>query len=402
MEHCDIAIIGAGLVGLASALALRKAHPQARIAVIEKEDRVAAHQSGRNSGVIHSGVYYQPGSEKAKNCIRGYQLLLDFCDSYGVDYLLCGKLIVAKDTSEEKTLLEIFERGRKNGLTELRLLNQEQAREIEPNVLCHKAIHVPQAGIISFGALAVKIAEVLREEGVEFLFGHRIKKIREEGEKVIVCSDKQEFSAGYLVNCGGLYADTLCRMSGLDPGFRIVPFRGEFYRILPPADKQVNGLIYPVPDLRYPFLGIHLTSVIDGGLEAGPNAVLAWRREGYTFTDFHGREFLQALGYRGFWRLATAHWKKGIEEIGRSLNSKAFHREVARIVPSIQHSDLKFARTGVRAQAVDPKGQMIYDYLLRHSRRITHVCNAPSPAATSCLAIGEFIREIVSDRLSYS
>lgn len=391
----DVAIAGGGIVGLASAWQLLQRRPDWRVLVLEKEDRVAAHQSSRNSGVIHSGVYYRPGSLRALNCRRGYGLLLDFCQQHGLPYEICGKIIVAATPEERPALDVLLERGTANGLTGLRLLGPEETREIEPHVRAVAALHVPQAGITDYGRVAQKLAELIAQAGGVIRTGTRVRRLHATPEGVRIEADTWEGMAQRVVTCAGLYSDHLALRSGPSLDVRILPFRGEYYELKPEREHLVRHLIYPVPNPNLPFLGVHFTRMISGRIEAGPNAVLAFRREGYHRWDIHLGELAETLAYQGFRRLARRYWRDGWAEMQRSFSKKHFVRALQRLVPELQPDDVVPARSGVRAMACTPEGQLHDDFLFVETPRILHVCNAPSPAATASLAIGETVAERV-------
>ncbi|MEM1323853.1 MAG: L-2-hydroxyglutarate oxidase [Bacteroidota bacterium] len=391
----DFTIVGAGIVGLASGLHLQRRFPKAKIAVIEKEAAVANHQTGNNSGVIHSGVYYKPGSLKAKNCKRGYDLMLDFLREHKLPYELCGKVIVATEESELPALERIYERGIENGLKGLSLLNRDGIKEIEPYVEGIRAIHVPQSGITSYKQVARKYKELLADKGVSFFFNHRVTEIVPSLNSVTVKTQKQSFETGMVFNCGGLFSDKLARLTLDTLDYQIVPFRGEYYNLKPSAYHYVKGLIYPVPDPNFPFLGVHFTKTISGGVESGPNAVFAFSREGYRKRDVNLGELLESLTYSGFRSLAVKHWRKGSMEMYRSLSKKAYVRSLQKLVPAITSDDVIKGGAGVRAQALKKDGSMVDDFLILKSKQVINVCNAPSPAATASLAIGEHIVSLV-------
>lgn len=395
----DIAIIGGGIVGLASAFKILERHQGIKLVVLEKETNVATHQSDRNSGVIHSGIYYKPGSAKAINCVKGARMLVEFCNEQKIPYESCGKVIVAVDETEIPVLDGIYQRGLQNGLDGIKIINAAEVKSIEPHCAAIKGIWVPQAGIIDYRAVANRLKELIIEKGGEVITGFKVEKIKESSDGIMIASDQQEIKSKMAIGCAGLYSDHLARMAGLEPPHQIVPFRGEFYSLVPDAEKLVKGLIYPVPDINFPFLGVHLTKRISGGIEAGPNAVLAFRREGYKHMDIHAGELFEALRYKGFQRLALKHWRKGLDEMARSFSARAFVKSLQRLVPELRLEDIRRSRTGVRAQALDREGNMIDDYVILHQERMIHVCNAPSPAATSCLSIGEFIADMAEEKI---
>ena len=390
----DITIIGGGIVGLATAWKIIEAHPDIKLAVLEKESAVATHQTDRNSGVIHSGIYYKPGSAKAVNCVKGYGMLLDFCKTHDIPFELCGKIIITQKEEQLPVLESIFQRGVQNGLTGIRMIDAREAKEIEPYCQAIKGILVPQAGIIDYRVVAEKLAELIRQQGGEIITGFKVDSITESKDNITISTDHRAVVSKIAIGCAGLYADHLAKMAGLTPPHKIVPFRGEFYALRPEATRLVRGLIYPVPDVNFPFLGVHLTKRIGGGIEAGPNAVLAFRREGYKHLDVHAGELAEALGYSGFQKLAMKHWRKGMDEMHRSFSKRAFLKSLQVLVPSLRMDDISRSRSGVRAQALDKNGNLVDDYVILQQERMIHLCNAPSPAATSCLSIGEFVAGI--------
>ena len=395
----DITIIGGGIVGLATAYQVQQAHPGIRLAVLEKEQAVATHQTDRNSGVIHSGIYYKPGGAKAVNCVRGYRMLLDFCMANEIPYDLCGKVIVAARDEQIPVLQGIYERGVANGLEGIKMIDAEEVKAIEPYCHAVKGIWVPQTGIIDYRAVSLMLADLIRSKGGEIITGFKVDAIKEEKDHIHISSQNRTVKSQWAIACAGLYADHLARLAGLIPPHKIVPFRGEFYALRPEAIHLVKGLIYPVPDINFPFLGVHLTKRIDGGVEAGPNAVLAFRREGYKHLDIHAGELSEALLYRGFQKLAAKNWRKGMEEMHRSFSKRAFLKSLQVLVPSLKMEDISRSRSGVRAQALDHDGNMVDDYVILQQDRMVHLCNAPSPAATSCLSIGEYVAGVAGERM---
>ncbi|MBK8922222.1 MAG: L-2-hydroxyglutarate oxidase [Saprospirales bacterium] len=393
MKTYDILIVGGGIVGLAAAYQLLQRRPGLRLAVLEKEKEVAAHQSSRNSGVIHSGIYYRPGSLRALNCRRGYTLLLQFCAKEGLPFEVCGKIIVAATAAERGQLDAIHQRGLANGLQGLRLLAPEEARAIEPHVRAEAALWVPQAGITDYGLIARRYAERVLAAGGEVLTGVKVDQIRPGSTEVVLSGAGWEGSARQVVTCCGLYSDRITRLTGERPGVQILPFRGEYYELKPERAHLVRNLIYPVPNPNFPFLGVHFTRMIHGGIEAGPNAVLAFRREGYSRWDIQPAELFETLRFRGFQRLAARYWRDGWAEMRRSFFKSQFVRALQHLVPEITAGDLVPARSGVRAMACTPEGQLHDDFLILEKGRILNVCNAPSPAATASLAIGEAVAE---------
>jgi (S)-2-hydroxyglutarate dehydrogenase len=379
-------VIGGGIVGLATAYELLRDRPHAKVMVLEKEDHLAGHQTGHNSGVIHAGVYYAPGSLKATLCKAGAQSMVDFCQKHGIDYAITGKLIVATDESERPRLNALFERASANGLP-VRLLGPEQAREYEPNVACVAAIYSPTTGIVDYGQVSRTLGELVVAAGGEIKLNTRVTGIKDG----VVETSAGAIQTEQLINCAGLYADRIARMAGLRPPARIIPFRGEYYELRPERRGLVNGLIYPVPDPQFPFLGVHLTRMIDGSVHAGPNAVLALAREGYSWGRVRPRDVYDSAVYSGLWRLARHNLAYGLGEVRRSLSRKRFAQSVARLMPAITEADIVRAGAGVRAQAIRPDGKLVDDFLFVRAPGQVHVLNAPSPAATSSLEIAKHI-----------
>lgn len=391
----DITIIGAGIVGLSVAYHLKMERPNLSIAIVDKEKEVAFHQTGRNSGVIHSGIYYKPGSSKAINCSKGYGLMLEFCKKENIPYEICGKLIVATNKSEESKLQDIYNRGIENGLEGLNMLSESELKRIEPHVSGTKAIHVPQAGIVSYKQVAERLKEILIEADIGFYFENEVKNIEQDERSYLIESDKTKLSTSFLVNCAGLYSDKIAKMSGVNLAAKIIPFRGEYYLLKDEKKYLVKNLIYPVPDPAFPFLGVHFTRRINGMIDAGPNAVLAFKREGYKRLDFKVDEFIESIAYKGFLKVAMKYWKVGAYEMYRSFSKKAFVKALQKLIPEITASDLIVGSSGVRAQLCDDKGNLIDDFMIRYNKNAVHVINAPSPAATSSLQIGKSITEKV-------
>jgi len=395
----DVAIIGGGIVGLATSWKILERHSGIKLVVLEKETQVATHQTDRNSGVIHSGIYYKPGSAKALNCVKGSGMLIDFCREQGIPFELCGKVIIAGNDQEVPVLEGIYRRGVQNGLNGIKMIDAMEVKEIEPHCHAIKGIWVPQAGIIDYRVVANRLTQMITEKGGEVITGFKVEKINERPDGIIISSDRRDVESRIAIGCAGLYADHLARLAGLVPPHQIVPFRGEFYCLVPEAEKLVRGLIYPVPDINFPFLGVHLTKRIGGGVEAGPNAVLAFRREGYKHMDIHAGELLETLRYKGFQQLALKHWRKGMDEMARSFSGRAFLKSLQKLVPELRLQDIIRSRTGVRAQALDVEGNLVDDYVLMYQEKMIHLLNAPSPAATSCLSIGEYIAGLADERL---
>lgn len=395
MQECDVAIVGGGIVGLATAYRLMQRFSQKKIVVLEKESRVAFHQTGRNSGVLHSGIYYRPGTLRAINCRDGKVAMEDFCRQEGLPFDLCGKVIVAVDQSELGRLHDIFERGRQNGVT-CELIDQDRLAEIEPHAAGVAAIHVPEAGIVDYRQVAERLAQLLTAAGHRIWLNAKVTAINEEVGGVVIASTQGDIKARHVVTCGGLWADRLIEMSHLKANAPIVPFRGEYYDLIPEVHHLCKGLIYPVPDPSFPFLGVHFTRMISGGVECGPNAVLAFARDGYHKTDVNMRDLSQALTHLGFLRMAAKNWQAGLGEMWRSWSKAAFVKALQRLIPEIRGEHLIAAEAGVRAQALGRDGKLLDDFVFQESRRIVHVGNAPSPAATASLNIGK----LVVDRLS--
>lgn len=387
--RCDRIIVGGGIVGLALARALLLRQPGSSLVLFEKEEDIANHQSGHNSGVIHSGIYYQPGSRKAICCRRGYELLLAFCRQHELPHEICGKLIVAADGEEVAMLAGLRRRGEANGLSGLRWLEAAAIREIEPHVAGKAALHVPQTGIVDFRLVSERLRVEVTRLGGEVRTGEAVIGLYQQGAGVTVETSLSVYQAGRVVTCGGLQADRLARLAGGQPPWRIIPFRGEYYNLRPERRSLVHGLVYPVPDPAFPFLGVHFTRLLDGTVEAGPNAVLALKREGYSWADFSLRDMAETLAWPGFRKLARRYWRAGLGEMHRSLRKAAFVEALQRLVPELSGKDLLPGGAGVRAQACDRDGTLLDDFAFFEDRRILHVGNAPSPAATASLAIGE-------------
>ncbi len=397
----DVAIVGGGIVGLSVAYQLSQQKPGWRICVIEKEDRLAQHQSSRNSGVMHSGIYYRPGSMRARNCREGYERLKVFCEQQGIAYDICGKLIAATDAGELGRMQEVFGKGIQNGLQGLRLIGPDEAREIEPHLQCVKAIKVPQAGIVDYEQVALAYAREFQLAGGDLFTGTKVERWHDDGDCYAIETNLEVIKSRCLVTCAGLYADRLAKVSDGNIPWQIVPFRGEYYELLPERQHLVRHLIYPVPDPGFPFLGVHFTRMIQGGIEAGPNAVLAFRREGYRRHQVEVNDMLQLIAFSGFRKLVRRHWKMGWEEMRRSFSKTLFVKAMQRLVPDICSEDVVPGRSGVRAMACAPDGKLLDDFLITEQRRIVHVINAPSPAATASLAIGaEIVQRVVKQLAS--
>ena len=394
----DIIIIGGGIVGLATALRLKEGKPQLKIALIEKEQTLAKHQTGNNSGVIHSGIYYKPGSLKATNCINGYNQLIEFCNKNDIKYELCGKIVVATSKEELPALENIYNRGIENGLKGLRKINVNEIFEIEPHCSGIAGIVVPQTGIIDYTEVSLKYAELFKKLGGEIFLGQKITdiKIKSEGSEVI--TDKSTFQTNLVINCAGLFSDKIAAINDPKINVRIIPFRGEYYEIKKEKQYLVKNLIYPVPDPNFPFLGVHFTRMVNGGIEAGPNAVFAFKREGYKMSDFSFGDVADSLAWAGFRKVAMKYWKTGMGEYYRSFSKTAFTKALQKLIPEIEKDDLIPGGAGVRAQACDRTGGLIDDFMILENKNIVNVCNAPSPAATSSLSIGKTVSEIALKR----
>ena len=385
-----ITVIGAGIVGLATAYKLLKKYPEIELEIIEKEKEVAAHQTGHNSGVIHSGIYYAPGSLKAKNCREGYKQLLAFCDENGIPYELSGKLILATGENEIPGLMELYERGKQNGLKNLQLLNSpEEIREYEPYAKGIKGIWVPQTGIIDYKKVSKKLKELIEEKGGKFFFDEKVNKIHAH-KKIEILTGKGVHTTDYAINCAGLYSDKIAKSTSRIK-HKIIPFRGEYYVLKPEKQYLVKSLIYPVSNPDFPFLGVHFTKKLDGGVEAGPNAVLAFGRESYRKSQINVPELMETLFYPGFLKVASKYWKDGWKEIKRSYSKKLFTGSLQKLIPGIKEDDLMQGGSGIRAQAVSQDGKLIDDFLIIKEKNILHVGNAPSPAATASLSIADYI-----------
>ena len=390
----DMVIAGAGIVGLATAYKILEKIPNCRLCIVEKEPVVAAHQTGNNSGVIHSGIYYKPGSLKAINCRKGRNMLLDFCNENNILYEICGKVIVATSPEEFPSLYNLYNRGIENGLEGLKLLSGEEIKEYEPHAEGLKGLYVPQTGIIDYKIVCEKLADLIQEKGGTIFFENRIMNIRSESDGIEILTNREVFETKNLITCCGLQSDRIAKMTNPELDIKILPFRGEYYTIKKEKRDLVKNLIYPVPDPLFPFLGVHFTRMIDGKVEAGPNAVFAFAREGYNKFDFDVKDLADSIFWKGFFRIATKYWKTGLGEFYRSYSKPAFTKALQRMLPDIRESDLEPGGAGIRAQACDSKGVLIDDFLFIKNNNILHIINAPSPAATSCLSIGETITKM--------
>jgi L-2-hydroxyglutarate oxidase LhgO len=399
MTH-DIIVVGGGIVGLATAWRVMEARPKVRLLLLEKEAKLAAHQTGNNSGVLHSGLYYKPGSEKARLSVEGLQQMVAFCREHGIAHETCGKIVVATAADEIPRLEQLWQRGNANGLLGLRKLGPEQIKEIEPHAAGIAAIHVPQEGIVDYPGVSEKLGELIRGRGGEIRLNARVQKLQPVAGEWQVQTSAGEFRARFVITCGGLQADRLVRASGQKTAAQVVPFRGEYFKIKPERQHLVRNLIYPVPDPKFPFLGVHFTRLIHGGIEAGPNAVLAFSREGYTWTKINLRDLAETLTFRGLWRFLAAYPSMCGYEVRRSFSKREFCRSLQKLVPEIREADLERGGAGVRAQAMLPEGKLIEDFHFEQAPGILHVLNAPSPAATAALAIGLRISEKALGRLA--
>ncbi len=398
-ERYDVAIVGGGIVSLATARALHERAPRARLVILEKEAALAQHQTGHNSGVIHSGIYYKPGSFKARLCVEGARLTKEFCEAHGIRVDRCGKVIVATSDAEIPRLMTLWERGNANGVPGLALVEDAgRLRDLEPHARAVKAIHSPNTAIVDFKEVAAALARELTAGGVTIEMRAQVTAIRRHAEGIELTTPRATVSARALMNCAGLHSDAVARLAGADPGVRIIPFRGEYYFLKPERRSLVRGLIYPVPDPEFPFLGVHFTKTVHGDVEAGPNAVLAFAREGYTFGTVRPADLLGTLSYSGFWAMARRYWRTGAYEVYRSLSKPAFVRALQKLVPEVRDEDLSRGGAGVRAQAVTPEGALVDDFRIVEGADAVHVLNAPSPAATASLAIGRHIASVASDR----
>ena len=390
----DIGVIGGGIIGLATAMRLTQELPRHKVVVLEKEPEVAQHQTGHNSGVIHAGIYYAPGSQKANFCSTGGKMLREFCDRHAIKYEMCGKVIVATDESQLPRLEELYRRGTQNGADGLQIIGRERLRELEPHAAGVGAVFSPNTGIVDYGQVSRAYATEMKESGGDLWTGARVRSVTRRDGKLHVETSRGDVSFKYLINCAGLHVDTVARMMGVDTGMRIIPFRGEYFSLRPERSHLVKGLVYPVPDPRLPFLGVHFTKRVGGSVEAGPNAVLALAREGYKKTGFSLRDTLGALGYVGFWRMSLSYWRSGLQEQYRSIVKSAFLRSLQTLVPEVRMDDLATPGAGVRAQAVDRKGRLLQDFSIAETRDAIHVLNAPSPGATCSLAISSYVFDI--------
>ena len=390
MKTYDVIIAGAGIIGLAAGLKLLEKKPELNVLILEKEDGISKHQSGHNSGVIHSGIYYKPGSLKAINCRKGYSALIEFCKKENIPFDICGKVIAATDEKETERLENLYKRGIENGLTDIRKITSEELKEIEPHAYGIKAIHVPYTGTVDFKAVCKRYSELFEKKGGKIKFKEKVIKVN-PGASLEIDTQNSSFTSKTFINCCGLYSDEIAKISSGYSNIRIVPFRGEYYKLKEDKKYLVRSLIYPVPDPQFPFLGVHFTRMIDGGVEAGPNAVLAFKKEGYNKTSFSIRDTFKTFTWSGFLKVISKYYKIGFGEFYRSYNKKAFVKALQKLLPEIKEEDLEKGGAGVRAQAVDRQGNLIDDFVIDKKDNIINVLNAPSPAATSSLSIGDTI-----------
>lgn len=392
----DYAVIGGGIIGISTALHLLERFPGARVVILEKEAQPALHQTGRNSGVIHSGIYYTPGSFKARFARAGADSMVAFCREYGLPYDVCGKIIVATRPEESAPLEKLHQRGLQNGVPVQRI-SPEQAREIEPHVACLEALSVPSTGITDYKQVCAEMLRQIAEKGGELKLNHRIEHLHRDGNAWVMETPAGEVRAAFIVNCAGLFNDRIARLAGANPPARIVPFRGEYFELVPERRHLVKTLIYPVPNPDFPFLGVHFTRMIDGSIHAGPNAVLAFAREGYFKRNLNLRDLGETLRYAGFWKLARKNLGEGVREMVRSFSKQAFTRSLQALIPEVRREDLLRCKAGIRAQALLPDGKMVDDFLFLPGPNALHVCNAPSPGATASLEIGREVAGQVPD-----
>jgi len=397
----DIIVVGGGIVGLATAYQLLNQKSSLKILILEKESSIARHQTGNNSGVIHSGIYYKPGSLKARNCREGYEQLIRFCNEENINYELCGKLIVATDEKELPSLDNLYQRGIQNGLVEIKKLSSDELKEYEPYVNGIAGIFVPYTGIIDFKEVSKALLKKIQEKNGEVKFNEEVIDIKEKENSIDIITKNNSYQTKFLVTCAGLYSDRLARLTNKNLPLRIVPFRGEYFKIKDEKKYLVRNLIYPVPDPNFPFLGVHFTRMIDGKVEAGPNAVLAFKREGYTKFDLNVKDVYETFSWKGFRTVMKKYWKVGLGEFYRSFSKKAFTNALKKLIPEIEEEDLIPGGAGVRAQACDDKGNLIDDFYFVENKKIIHVCNAPSPAATASLSIGKYISKRILENYSF-
>lgn len=395
----DLTIIGGGIVGTATALSILK-EKSVTLLLLEAESSLATHQTGNNSGVIHSGLYYKPSSLKAANCITGREMMYAFCEENKIQFDRCGKIVVAASKEEIPALNMLEERGRSNRLIGIKRLSASEIKEYEPHASGIDGLFVPQTGIVDYVAVTNKYAELIREKGGEIKLNSKLTSVKSDGKDLILFTEHDEYRTKFVVNCTGLQSDRIAKMFGVDPKLQIIPFRGEYYKLKKEKQYLVKNLIYPVPDPQFPFLGVHFTRMTNGGVEAGPNAVLAFKREGYKKTDFSFRDILEMKLYPGFWKMAAKHYKMGFQEFRRSFSNELFVKSLQKLIPEIQSDDIEVGGAGVRAQALERDGKLVDDFRIVEAERMVHVLNAPSPAATASLSIGKTISEMVIKRFN--
>jgi L-2-hydroxyglutarate oxidase len=396
----DVIIAGAGIVGLATGLKLLEKRPNTRLLILDKEDGIARHQTGHNSGVIHSGIYYKPGSLKAKNCIDGYRQLIEFCTKENIPFEICGKVIVAVSEKELGALDTIYKKGLANGLDKIREISKDELKELEPYANGIKAVHVPYTGIVDYKIVSSRYAGNIEKKAGEFKFNEKVKSVKTTGSEINIITENSSFKSKCFINCCGLQSDEVAKKSGAEISTRIIPFRGEYYKLRKEKRYLLNNLIYPVPDPAFPFLGVHFTRMLDGEVEAGPNAVLAFKKEGYTKTSFRFSDTYKTFTWGGFYKIAGKFYKTGMGEFHRSFSKKAFVKALQRLMPEVTEDDLLPGGSGVRAQAIDKNGKPVDDFVINERGNIINVLNAPSPAATASLAIGDTISEKIINRLN--
>ena len=393
----DITVIGGGIVGTATALSILK-EKKLRLLLIDKENSLAAHQTGNNSGVIHSGLYYKPGSLKATNCAVGREMMYSFCEEHSLPYDKCGKIVVATTAEEIPALNLLEERGIANGLNGLRRLSAEEIKEHEPYANGIDGLFVPQTGIVDYVAVTNKYAELINADGGEIKLNSKVNSVAKDRNEFVLSTQSEEYPTRFIVNCAGLQSDRIAKLCGVNPGLQIIPFRGEYYTIKKEKQYLVKNLIYPVPDIKFPFLGVHFTRMINGKVEAGPNAVLAFKREGYSKTDFSLQDLMEMGLYPGFWKMASKFYKMGIQEFRRSFSKELFVKSLQKLIPEIRSEDIEVGGSGIRAQALEQDGKLVDDFRIVEAMGMIHVLNAPSPAATASLSIGKTIAEMVIKR----
>lgn len=395
----DITIIGGGIVGTATALSILE-NKKINLLLLEAESSLAAHQTGNNSGVIHSGLYYKPDSLKAANCTLGREMIYAFCEQHNIPFNKCGKIVVATCKEELPALNMLEERGKANGLSGIKRISPDEIKQYEPHAYGIDGLFVPQTGIVDYVAVTNKYADLIRDKGGEIKTNSKLTSVKRDGKNLILFTEHDEYKTKFIVNCGGLQSDRIAKMFGVDPKLQIIPFRGEYFKLKKEKEYLVNNLIYPVPDINFPFLGVHFTRMINGGVEAGPNAVLAFKREGYKKTDFSLRDILEMKLYPGFWKMAAKFYKMGFQEFRRSFSKELFVKSLQKLIPEIQSDDIETGGAGVRAQALERDGKLVDDFRIVEAERMVHVLNAPSPAATASLSIGKIISEMVIKRFN--